>query len=50
MEGHRTINGMIPGHWERDLIKGAGNRSTVGTLIDRSMLFLMLGRSMAVRL
>ena len=29
-------------HWEDDLIKGAGNRSSVGTLVERTIGFVVL--------
>ncbi|NDZ15547.1 IS30 family transposase [Variovorax sp. WS11] len=35
---------VMPGHWEGDFIKGTGNKSSVGVLVERSSRLVLLAR------
>lgn len=35
---------VMPGHWEGDFIKGAGNQSSVGVLVERSSRLVLLAK------
>lgn len=36
---------LIPDHWEGDLIKGVGNRSSVDTLMERKSRYLLMTKT-----
>lgn len=35
---------VMPGHWEGDFMKGAGNKSSVGLLVERTSRLVLLAR------
>jgi IS30 family transposase len=35
---------VLPGHWEGDFIKGAGNKSSVGVLVERTSRLVLLAK------
>jgi transposase, IS30 family len=41
---HDVVNRLIPGDWEGDFVKGAGNASAIGTLVERKSRYTLIAR------
>jgi IS30 family transposase len=39
-----ALNRLIPGDWEGDFVKGAGNASAIGTLVERKSRYTLIAR------
>jgi len=41
---HDVVDRLIPGDWEGDFVKGAGNASAIGTLVERKSRYTLIAR------
>lgn len=41
---HDVVDRLIPGDWEGDFVKGAGNASAIGTLVERKSRYTIIAR------
>ena len=41
---HDVADRLIPGDWEGDFVKGAGNASAIGTLVERKSRYTMIAK------
>jgi transposase, IS30 family len=41
---HDVVNRLIPGDWEGDFVKGAGNASAIGTLVERKSRYTIIAK------
>jgi IS30 family transposase len=39
---HDVVDRLIPGDWEGDFVKGAGNTSAIGTLVERKSRYTLI--------
>jgi transposase, IS30 family len=41
---HDVVDRLIPGDWEGDFVKGAGNASAIGTLVERKSRYTIIAK------
>ena len=41
---HDVVERLIPGDWEGDFVKGAGNASAIGTLVERKSRYTLIAK------